>query len=124
MDKLPKDLAAAKRGYEAFYEESPNIWFEDLAPHYQMRWVRAARAIVEELKNYTGPGRPNGTVASTFWEDAEQLPPEEFLEKWVTKSSAGRFQFHMLQAREKKEAMKIAKRLSNRRWAEKQHTKT
>lgn len=89
MHKLPKDLANAKRGYEAFYDEQPNIWFEDLAHQYQMRWVRAARAILEENKSYNGPGRrakEPPVSKGEFWVDIEHMPAEAFLKKHVPKA--------------------------------------
>jgi hypothetical protein len=135
MDKLPKDLAAAKRGYEAFYDEQPNIWFEDLAYNYQMRWVRAARAIMDEHKNYKGPGRPNGldqatnhkvskkipTEAKRFWEDIKIMEPKEFLEKHVpkVKSGSGRYSFRTMPAAMAKAARRVHRALINKAWADK-----
>jgi hypothetical protein len=127
MDKLPKDLAAAKRAYEAFNEEQPNIWFEDLAPHYQMRWVRAIRAAVEENKNYNGPGRsPDLTEHKKhgdFWDDLGHLPKQEFLDKWVPKKK-GRYQYQVLEPEQRKEALRVAKSITNQKWSIKRTTKT
>jgi hypothetical protein len=48
-EKEPKDLILARRGYEAFWNEQPQIWFDQLSHDYIMRWVRVARAIMEEV---------------------------------------------------------------------------
>lgn len=52
MDKEPKDFYLARRAYEAFYDEQPQIWFDQLSHDYQMRWVRAARAVLDDAKTY------------------------------------------------------------------------
>lgn len=97
MDKLPKDLANAKRGYEAFHDEQPSVWFEDLAYAYQMKWVRAARAIVSENGTFRKPAPANAAPAFTkkdvqkvakgqFWDDLKTLEPQAFLDKYVPKA--------------------------------------
>ena len=48
--KEPKDFQLARRAYEAFFDEQPQVWFENLGHDYQMKWVRAIRAVMEELK--------------------------------------------------------------------------
>ncbi len=86
MDKLPKDLANAKRGYEAFYSEQPHVWFEDLNHEYQMKWVRAARAIIEENSRYSGPGRrpkEDSPGEGEFWKDLKNMDPKLFIKKHV-----------------------------------------
>ena len=45
--KLPKDLRAAEVGYNAFYDNQPQVFFSSLNHTYQMRWVRAAREIIQ-----------------------------------------------------------------------------
>ena len=45
--RIPKDLQAAEAGYNAFYDEQPQVFFNALNHAYQMRWVRAARAVMQ-----------------------------------------------------------------------------
>lgn len=44
----PKDFRLAKRAYEAFWEEQPQVWFEQLSHAYQMRWVNVVREVLKE----------------------------------------------------------------------------
>lgn len=75
--KEPKDFHLARRAYEAFYEEQPQIWFNELSHDYQMRWVRVARAIMEDEREYKKftPKAPNGGRPSSRMteEKARQL---------------------------------------------------
>jgi hypothetical protein len=48
--KKPKDLALAEVAYNAFYAETPQVFFDDLSPTYQMRWVRAIRSAVADYR--------------------------------------------------------------------------
>lgn len=48
----PRDYRLARRAYEAFFDESPQVWFEQLGHEYQMKWVRVARAVVSEGKSW------------------------------------------------------------------------
>jgi hypothetical protein len=52
VDREPKDFHLGRRAYEAYYNEQPQVWFDDLNHEAQMRWVRAARAVIEDLKVY------------------------------------------------------------------------
>lgn len=45
----PRDFRLARRAYEAFFDESPQVWFEQLGHEYQMKWVRVARAVIIEV---------------------------------------------------------------------------
>jgi hypothetical protein len=42
----------AEAGYNAFYDQQPQVWFADLAHEYQMKWVRAAREMARIHDNY------------------------------------------------------------------------
>ena len=54
--RKPKDLMLAEVAYNTFYEEQPQVFFDDLNHGYQMRWVRAVRSVVsEQRKLRTGP---------------------------------------------------------------------
>ena len=35
----------AEAAYNAFYQEQPQIFFDDLAHHHQMKWVGVARRV-------------------------------------------------------------------------------
>ena|SRR5215510_2967300 len=63
-DKKPKDLMLAEVAYNEFYEQQPCVWFDNLNHNYQMRWVRAVRAVLADYKKVTpkGVGRPKGLV--------------------------------------------------------------
>ena len=122
MDKLPKDLANAKRGYEAFYAEQPNIWFEDLSHDYQMKWVRAARAILEENKNYKGPGRKpvDKSTDTEFWADYERVEMDEmvlttFLNKYVPRNGKV-YNYKSLSIEEGEAVKRLRKKLYNRNY--------
>lgn len=53
----PKDFRLARRAYEAFWKEQPQIWFEQLSHEYQMRWVNVVREIIKERsKDYAREG--------------------------------------------------------------------
>jgi len=56
----PRDYRLGRRAYEAFYNEQPQIWFEDLSHGHQMRWVNVARAVKEEQKKLPAVGRKVG----------------------------------------------------------------
>jgi hypothetical protein len=58
MDKKPKDYLLAERGYNAFHNQQPQMWFDDLSHDYQMKWVRAAREIIALHDQYKrGPNK-------------------------------------------------------------------
>lgn len=48
-DHEPRDYRLARRAYEAYFDEQPQVWFDQLSHDYQMRWVKAARAVILEL---------------------------------------------------------------------------
>lgn len=54
-DHEPRDYRLARRAYEAFWDEQPQIWFDQLSHEYQMRWVRTARAVMQEGKTVYFP---------------------------------------------------------------------
>lgn len=58
-DNEPKDFRLARRAYEAFWGEQPQIWFDQLSHAYQMRWVNVAREVIKEVS------RGNGQTVST-----------------------------------------------------------
>jgi|SRR5215510_902652 len=65
--RKPKDLHIAEIAYNAFYEEQPQVFFDDLAHGYQMRWVSVIRSVLGEYKRIpkggtTGP-RPKADGA-------------------------------------------------------------
>ena len=43
----PKDYLLAEVGYNAFYSNTPQVFFDDLGHAYQMRWVNAVREITK-----------------------------------------------------------------------------
>lgn len=55
-EREPKDYHLGRRAYEAFYDEQPQVWFENLSHDYQMRWVRVARAVQEDARAYRNRG--------------------------------------------------------------------
>jgi hypothetical protein len=59
----PKDLTLARRAYEAFWSEQPQIWFDQLAHDYQMRWVRVAREVLKTALSKPKVGRPSAPDA-------------------------------------------------------------
>ena len=50
--RMPKDYLLAERAYNAFWNEQPQIFFDQLASDYQQRWVRAIRGAIEGHKSY------------------------------------------------------------------------
>lgn len=72
--KEPKDLHLARRAYEAFYDEQPQIWFDQLGHDYQMRWVRVARAVLEDAKDYKK--HTPGTGLEMTLEEAKEIIAE------------------------------------------------
>jgi hypothetical protein len=50
--RKPKDYLMAERGYNAFWNEQPTVWFDDLSHDYQMKWVRAAREMIKLHESY------------------------------------------------------------------------
>ena len=51
-EREPKDYHLARRAYEAFYDEQPQVWFENLDHEFKMKWVRAARAVLQDARIY------------------------------------------------------------------------
>jgi len=51
-DREPRDFRMARRAYEAFFDESPQVWFDQLGHEYQMKWVRVARAVLVDSKEW------------------------------------------------------------------------
>jgi hypothetical protein len=49
--KKPKDLALAEVAFNAFYDERPPVFFDDLNQNAQMKWVRIIRAVVKDYKS-------------------------------------------------------------------------
>jgi hypothetical protein len=45
-DKKPKDYLMGEAAYNAFYQQQPQVFFDDLAYDYQMRWVSVGREVV------------------------------------------------------------------------------
>lgn len=52
MADEPRDYRLARRAYEAFWSEQPQIWFDQLSHAYQMRWVETARAVVKDMRQW------------------------------------------------------------------------
>jgi hypothetical protein len=68
----PKDYQLARRAYEAFHEEQPQVWFEDLSQEYQMRWVRAIRATIGEYRTKSFQGRPPKVSYKRYSKEADE----------------------------------------------------
>lgn len=62
MSQEPKDYQLAKRAYEAYHNEQPQVWFEDLNHIAQMKWVRVVRAVIGDYRNKSFHGRPPKVV--------------------------------------------------------------
>ena len=55
-DKKPKDYLMAEAAYNAFYQQQPQVFFDNLAHDYQMKWVAVAREVALVHDTYkTGP---------------------------------------------------------------------
>ena len=65
LTKKPKDLALAEVAYNAFYAETPQVLFDDLAPQYQMRWVRAIRSAMADYRKLKPPPNGGGKLVRT-----------------------------------------------------------
>jgi hypothetical protein len=48
--KKPKTLHIAEMAYNAYYDERPQVFFDDLNHEAHMRWVRIVRAVLGEDK--------------------------------------------------------------------------
>jgi hypothetical protein len=70
MMKKPKDLALAEVAFNAFYDERPPVFFDDLNQNAQMKWVRIIRAVVKDYKSIpkggntsNHPGSGSGSIS-------------------------------------------------------------
>ena len=78
-EKKPKDFELAEEAYNAFYG-GLQVPFDELRHEYQMKWVRAARAVAGAYKRKT----PGGT-----WELMEDQPSDEAVHATAHKRGPG-----------------------------------
>lgn len=121
-DQEPRDLRLARRAYEAFHDEQPPVWFEDLSHDYQMKWVRAVRASREELKHLPKVGRPNGVKAARLQvfhsvEDAKAVLAE------APRHKGGRINWEIMSPSDRVRVRRAQKYVGNRRYRINQESK-
>jgi len=51
--KKPKDYQLAETAYNEFYEQSPQIFFEQTSHDYQMKWVKVVRSVLKDYRELT-----------------------------------------------------------------------
>ena len=112
----PNDLKRARRAYEAFHAEQPQIWFDELSHDYQMRWVRAVRAANGAVANKPGRKVGNGKPEpipekDNFWQDIDTMPPKQFLKMYVPKFGKTKLKFSALPADRRAAAKRLQWRL-------------
>jgi hypothetical protein len=62
VDK-PRDLKLAEVAFNAFYDERPPVFFDDLNHNAMMKWVRIVRAVIGDFKKLPKVGRePMGSM--------------------------------------------------------------
>lgn len=109
-EREPKDYHLARRAYEAFFDEQPQVWFENLGHDYQMKWVRAARAVQEDLRRAPSAKRvPNPTEHG----DQEATKRLEILAS-LPRTKTGRIDWRAIK---NKEALSRAKQAYQYLWA-------
>jgi hypothetical protein len=91
-DKKPKDYLMGETAYNAFYLEQPQIFFEDLAHHAQMRWVAVARrvAIFHDTYRHMKGGKRKfrgSEEQRAVWRAQKQRSLEKQAEKQAPKNS-------------------------------------
>jgi hypothetical protein len=92
MEKKPKDYLMGEAAYNAFYREQPQIFFEDLAHHAQMRWVAVARRVAifhDTYKHIKGEKRKykGSETQRAQWRIQKQRSLERKEEKQAPKNS-------------------------------------
>jgi hypothetical protein len=90
--KKPKDLALAEVAYNAFYGETPQVFFDDLAPTYQMRWVRAVRSAVADYRKHKAPPPNGGGSQPVRVKEAAKKPPRAKASRANGSMPAGKLQ--------------------------------
>jgi len=87
-DKKPKDYLMGEAAYNSFYREQPQIFFDDLAHHTQMRWVEVARRVVAFHDTYRHLKGGNRKFKGTEEQRAQwRAQKKRHLEKLATKKS-------------------------------------
>ena len=114
MTKKPKDQALAELAYNAYWQEQPPVWFDDLNQIAQMRWVRVIRAI---------KGSPRGRDPVTAMLNLTNTSgDEEFLASLPMKPSGKRIDYSKLSVADANRAKKLAKKRSNELYERKRNT--